>query len=78
MNDDKTNRFEVIRGLFMMIDSMYGFAKSDYGSGMAHGIISTLRALGLSQEFEAYLQSLKKEGDDGKRDDGTVLSDRME
>ena len=79
MNDEIKNRFEVVRGLFLMIDSMYGFRQSDYGSGMTHGIISTLRALGLGKKFEDYLQSLKKEdgnGKDGK--DSTVLSDRVE
>ena len=79
MNDEMKNRFEVIRGMFMMIDSMYGLKNSDYGSGMTHGIISTLRALGLGQEFEEYLQGLKKEGGDGKqRQDSSVLSDRVE
>lgn len=79
MNEEMKNRFEVIRGMFMMIDSMYGFKNSDYGSGMTHGIISTLRALGLGQEFEEYLQELKKEGSDGKqRQDSSVLSDRVE
>lgn len=80
MNDEMKNRFEMVRGMLLMIDSMYGFKNSDYGSGMTHGIISTLRALGLGQEFEEYLQGLKKEGSDGKqqRQDSSVLSDRME
>ena len=58
--DDLKNKFAIIRGMIEMMNSMFGFNQCEYGKGMVHGIISTLRALGLQDEFEAYLQEVKQ------------------
>ena len=75
--DDLKKKFEVVRGLLIMIDGMYEFNKSDYGRGMVQGIMATLRALGLQAEFSAYVNEKQQPNREAK-DDGTVLSDRVE
>lgn len=73
MEGKDINRFEVLRGVFAMIDGMYGFRDSDYGRGMLHGIVSTIRALDLEKDFQEFLNQKKEENHDN-----SVLSDRVE
>ena len=67
-------RFEVVRGLLLMYNGMTGLMTSDYGAGIQQGMISTLRALGIEDDFNKYLAGRKEEKDG----DDTILSDRVE
>lgn len=59
-DEEKKARFAIIRGMIEMMNSMFQFNETEYGKGMMHGIISTLRALSLEDDFEAYLKELQK------------------
>lgn len=59
-DEEKKARFSIIRGMIEMMNSMFHFNETEYGKGMMHGIISTLRALSLEDDFEAYLKELQK------------------
>ena len=58
--NELTERFEVVKGMMVMMDSMYGFNQSDYGKGCMQGMIAVIRALGLEEAFRKFLDSGKK------------------
>ena len=66
-------KFDVLLVMMKMMTGMYGFTSTDYGRGVIQGISSTIRALGLEKEFEAY-----RAGKEAEVKGDTVLSDRVE
>lgn len=68
---DKTEleaKFEVVKGMMQLMDGMFGFNDTDYGKGMMHGIISTIRALGLEADFQAFLKQQATTGSKAEKE----------
>ena len=55
MEEELKKKFDVLFGMNAMLSGMYEFSNSDYGRGVNAGIIMTLRALGIGDDFSAYV-----------------------